>query len=158
MESIRNYILSITASALLCGIVTSIMGEKGTAAALTKVICGIIMAMVVVSPLMQVNLSGWTDWTARLTFQAEAAAAEGELLGEEMLEAIIKEETESYILDKAGALGAALTADVTVKDGLPERVLLTGTVSPYAKAQLTAWIRDELGIAKEDQQWNGSPG
>lgn len=157
MEAVRNYILAITAAAILCGIVTALMGGKGTSTALAKLVCGIFMAMVVVSPLVNLEFDGWTAWTSQISFDAEAAAAEGEAVAEEMYAAIIKEQTESYILDKAKALGVSAAVEVTVEEGLPAAVWLSGDFSPYAKARLTAYISEELGIPKEDQQWNGSP-
>lgn len=156
MENIRNYILALTAAAILCGIVTSLMGGKGTSAALTKLICGIFMAMVVVSPLVSLEFDDWTAWTSQLSFDAGAAAAQGEAVAGEMYMSFIKEQSESYILDKAEALGASVTVEVTVEDGLPAEVWLAGDISPYAKGKLTAYISEELGIPKEKQQWNGN--
>lgn len=157
MDLIRHYILAITAAAIFCGIVTSLLEGKGSIAALGKLICGVFMAMVVVSPLLHMNLDGWDDWISRLSFDAEAAAEEGENMAEDMRTAIIKERTEAYILDKAEALEVSVQVDVTVKDGIPAEVRLTGDVSPYAKGKLAAYISEELGIPKENQQWNGSP-
>lgn len=156
MEQIRQYILAVTAAAILCGMVTSLMGEKGTPAALAKLIAGIFMAMVVVSPLTNVEFDDWTAWTSQISFDAEAAAAEGEAAAAEMYSSFIKEQTETYILDKAETLGVSVTVEVTVEDGLPAAVRLSGDASPYAKAKLMSYISEELDISKENQQWNGS--
>ena len=74
------------------------------------------------------------------------------------LKQIIKDKTEAYILDKAASLGVDLQVDVILSDTappLPVEVLLIGAASPYAKAQLSTMIADELGIAKEAQRWTG---
>ena len=73
--------------------------------------------------------------------------------------AIIKEETEAYILDKAASLGVTLSVEVMVEDGNVPRlsgVQLSGQVSPYARQQLSTWISNDLGISKENQKWIGS--
>ena len=52
--------------------------------------------------------------------------------------------------DKAGQLGADVRAEVTADDrGVPERVTLRGA---YCEA-LSAWLAEELGVAKEKQEW-----
>lgn len=45
MESIRQYLLSITAAAVICSLITGIMGKKGTYAAIVRMLCGLFMAI-----------------------------------------------------------------------------------------------------------------
>ena len=73
---------------------------------------------------------------------------------DEAMTAVIKAQTETYIEDKAEALGATVTAGVTLAgDMLPWQVELTGEVSPYVKTRLAQTIWAELGIPEERQVW-----
>lgn len=135
---------------------TRLMGEKGSLAALTKLICGLFLAFTLIQPLASLNLSGITDWTVQYEMDAERAVAEGESRTRKALNELIKQRTRSYILDKAQALNAVLEVEVTLSDDdipVPVKVRLSGKVSPYAKGRLQSIMTEELGIEKENQVW-----
>ena len=70
----------------------------------------------------------------------------------------VQEHTEAYIVDKATALHASLSAQVTVSDDeipIPVAVRLTGAVSPNVRRQMEDFIQEELGITRENQKWTG---
>ena len=74
------------------------------------------------------------------------------------INAIIIEQLQAYILDKAADLGAELEVEILMPDdgsGQPQGVVLRGAVSPYAKTRLQQIIAEDLDIAKEKQQWIG---
>ena len=156
MDFLREYLLSLTASALFCAVVVGFVGEKGSLGKIVKLIAGIFMMLTIASPFARLDISGWTDYFDGLTAQTGAAVARGENFAKESLEEIIKEKTQTYILDKAKAYGAHITAEVTV-DGsdlpVPCGVRIRGSISPYGRKQMEAYIRDELGIELEAQQW-----
>lgn len=156
MEALREYVLSVVSAAILCGMVCSIAGKKGSTGAILKLITGLILTFTVIHPIAQVKLEELTLFTSDLALEAEAASAMGEEIYEESLAAIIKAETESYILDKAQSLNAVLTVDVRLNaQSVPEEVTVTGQVSPYAKQKLQSIIEAELGVPKERQIWIG---
>ena len=69
---------------------------------------------------------------------------------------IIKARIQAYILDKADSFGTQLDVEVILdQDNIPTSVELRGNISPYAKAQLTGIITENLGIPKEYQLWTG---
>lgn len=156
MEHIREYLISVTAAALLCGLIQSMAGEKGSAAGILRLVCGIFLALTVVRPVAQIKLEEFSLLTSDIMQEAENAAAEGEDYAKRALSRHITEQTEEYILDKARSYGAELSVDVTLGDGeepIPVAVTITGQFSPYAKAQLSAQIESELNIPEEDQKW-----
>ncbi len=160
MDAIREYLLRIAAAALICSILTAITGKKGTLGTVVKLVSGLLLTLTVVSPWTAVRFDGILDFAGDISADADAAAASGENAALEAYSAIIKEETEAYILDKADSLGAELTVNVLLEGDsppVPVSVELGGSISPYGKQVLSNLIEEELGIGQEDQIWTGQP-
>ena len=158
MEQIREYLIGVTVAAILCGIVTSISGEKGFLGSVMKLLTGLLMALALVSPWVTISLNNLFGWTEDIQTNAGSITQEGQSSGEETYRRVIKERLEAYILDEARELGADLSVAVTLsQEGTPVPVAaeLTGNVSPYLKQRLTLFLSSELGIEKEDQIWLG---
>ncbi len=153
MEQVREYLLSVTAAAILCGIAMTLVGKQGSISALVKLICGLVLAVTAISPWTKLELLDLSEYTKGLGLEAAAASDDGIAMANAAQEAIITERTEAYILDKATAMGLALSVEVTLTDGVPTQAVLSGAVSPYERKQLTQYIADELGIPEENQQW-----
>lgn len=156
MESLRTYLIGLVAAAILTGIVTQLMGDKGTQGAMIKLISGLFLVFTVIAPISNIDLSGLRDFSADFSEAGEEAALIGEDITRESLAAVIKQRSEAYILDKAAGLDVELEVDVTVSDDkmpVPSAVLIRGKVSPYAKARLQSIIVQNLGIDKEKQIW-----
>ena len=158
MEQIRQYILSVTASAVLCGIISGLLGKKGTTAAIGRLLCGIFLAITVLKPLMTLSISEITSFTDSYTADARAAAESGEELANDAMGDIIMQQTQAYILDKADALGVSVSVEVQLsKDTppIPESVTISGSISPYQRKQLSSLLEEDLGIPEENQVWIG---
>lgn len=158
MGEIRQYLISVTAAAILCGIIQSIVGKKGMLAAIVKLLAGLFLSLSVISPFAKLRLADITDYTTFLSDDASEAVQAGKMAAQDALAARIKSETEAYILDKAKAWGIELAVDVIISDSdppVPCAVTLSGGVSPYAKVRLSQMLEDELGIPKEEQAWIG---
>ncbi len=154
MESIRSYLLSITAAAVICGILKGISGEKGTFGAMLHMISGLFLAFTIISPLADIQLRELSLYTDEVYTDAIAAADQGEDYAQSAMAQRIKEESEAYILDKAAACGAQIQAEVLLSQQLrPEGSIITGQLSPYLRNQLEQLLEEELGIPKENQQW-----
>ena len=144
MEALRQYVISVVAAAMLCGIVVRLF-PNGSGKQMGKLICGLFLAYTVLSPISRVDFSKLPDFSLRCMDDAEDSMAD-----------IIKEETEAYILDKAADLHANLRVEVAVgEDNLPAAVTISGEASPYARRQIQAMIANDLGISKENQKWIG---
>lgn len=156
MESVREYLIGVTAAAIFCGVLTRLIGNKGVTGALLKLVVGVFMVLAVVSPWLQVRWEQLMDITTDIKGDAEAAAAEGVISAREAMEEIITEQTAAYILDKADSLGVRLTVEVDLDSGeipVPCAVRLAGNISPYAKSVLSEYISENLGIGTEEQTW-----
>ncbi len=156
MQSLRSYILSIVASSIICACVQVLIGKKGTSAKLIRMVCGIYMAIVFVSPLHKIDFSIYTDYFSGIMHQAEDAVSEGQNIAQQKRKEIIIRQTQSYILDKASSFGVDVEVDVTVSDDAtqaPNAITIKGAVSPYVKKMLTNYIEEQIGIPKEAQTW-----
>lgn len=154
MEALRQYIISVTAAGLICGVVTGLF-PNGTGAAIMKLVCGVFLSYAVLAPVTQMDLGELAAQSWAVADGSDAVAT-GESLSQEARGQFIKQRLEAYILDKASSLGLELQAEVTLEDGqLPTAVKLTGQAAPYQRKQLERILALELGIAKENQQWTG---
>ena len=157
MEALRQYVVSVVAAAIICGIVTGFL-SKGNAGQIIKLICGLFLAFTVIRPIAKIDITDLSNFSLSFSKEAAEAVALGENLSRESIAEIIKEETEAYILDKAAALNAAPEVEVTVSDEepiIPIAARISGERSPYAKQQLQRVLEEELGISKENQLWTG---
>lgn len=156
MEALRQYLLSVTAAAILCSIVMKLLGKKGTASSVGKMLTGLFLAFTVMSPFAKLEIGKVSDFTNAFEADAADAVAAGQNHTRKAMAEIIKSQSEAYILDKAKALGVELTVEVAVSEAdipIPTAVRLKGKVSPYVKSQLQTAIKDGLGILKENQIW-----
>ena len=155
MEGLRQYVISVAAAALICGIVSG-MVQNGAAKELVRLLCGLFLAVTALHPLVKLDLSNLGEFVLPYTQEAESVAAMGENMARESMADIIKAESEAYILDKAAELNAEITAQITVGDDqAPAAAKLSGEVSPYARQRLEKILESDLGIAKENQLWTG---
>ena len=153
MDAVKEYLLSVTAAALICGIVSSLAGRNSSTSKLVKLLCGLFLASAVLKPLVDVRIDNIYDFADGVTLNGDIAVSQGEKMASEEMKRIIKQKTETYILDKAKALGLDIAVVVTLEDYTPATVTITGDVSPYAKADLCASIAQELDIPPEEQIW-----
>lgn len=158
MDEIKAYLISVTAASLVCGVINTLVGKKGSIAAVIKLLSGLFLALTVVRPVVNFSIHDLRDYIATINTDAQAVVSQGEIIASEELAASIKAQVEAYILDKAASLGVDLEVEVILSDSappLPAKAILTGAVSPYAKTHLIAFLEKELGIPKEAQQWTG---
>jgi len=158
MQAVREYLLQVTAAAVVCGIVTSLIGKNNTLGKVIQMLAGFFMALAVVGPWVNLRLDNIKDITSGFSDSADAFAEAGEASAKEAMAKIIKEKTEAYILDKAKKLGAELTVAVTLDEQdhcAPCAVTISGSVSPYARQVLSDLLEEDLGISTEDQKWTG---
>jgi len=153
----RDYFLSVICCAVLCGIVTSLPEKNGTSAKLLKLISGILLTFTVLAPVAEVKLEEISFLVTDIQEEGEAVASMGRNHSLEAMAAIIKQETEAYILDKAGVLQGDLKVQVSLDSELkPNGVVLQGEITESGRRQLEHIIARDLGITKEDQVWKVS--
>ncbi len=156
MEAIREYMITVTAAALICGVLNALASKLGSSGKLLRLMCGILMLLTVISPLTKIRLTDLPELGQGILESGEALATAGENSAREEMAAIIKEQTQAYILDKANVLGASLEVEVILTEDtlpVPKSVRLQGAISPYGKGKLQQILAQDLGIPTEEQIW-----
>lgn len=156
MTWIREYLIHVTAAAMLCGIAVGLVGKKGTAAALTKLVAGLFLAAAVIGPLTGLRFSISEEIADPFRAEASIIISEAKQETEEKRKEIIKQELEAYILDKAAKLGVEVSVEVRLCDEelpLPTAVCVTGQAEPAVRTRLTQTIMQDMGITRENVIW-----
>ena len=148
--------MSIVAAAMVCAIARIFLNGKSATGRIAYLLSGILMAFTVISPLGNITFQGIAAYWDGLSEDAQKYVSDGTAMAENQKADIIKSQSEAYILDKADRMGLQISVEVEL-DGhngnIPCAVVISGTVSPYAREQLGAFVEDTLGIAKENQKW-----
>lgn len=144
-----DYLMRLICAAVLCAVIRAMAGEGQ---GLRKLICGIFLALTVLSvPLDSVLPELDMDSIAR---DARQAAQYGSDQADSAQETIIIEAFEAYIWNKAAGLDPNITVRVELAaDHTPERVILTGAAAPKERDRLTQELVRELGIGEENVIW-----
>lgn len=156
MEGVREYLLSVTAGAMVCGILNALIGEKGSLSGLFKLISGLFLCFLIISPLAKVNITELPQLAGNLLADGQQAAQEGVQSSDSMLRQIITDETRAYIMDKARTYGAELQVEITLSDTdppVPVACTIAGALSPYVRQQLRKILITDLGIPEENHTW-----
>lgn len=156
MDSVKNYILSIVGAAIVCGVVKSLINEKTATGQMIKLLCGILITITVIRPLVNISFGTVTGYLDSLSVSGNLYVENGKTLAQNEMSAIIKEQTEAYILDKANRMGLEIGVEVELdadNNTCPCGVTISGAVSPYAREMIGAYIEENLGIAKEHLKW-----
>ena len=147
--------MGIGAAAMISAIALSFSGQ-GAMKPLLKLVCGLILAFAILNPILSISAGNLEALGMDYREQAEAAARQGQQQAVKSVREIIKEETEAYILDKAGQLNLQVEVQVSLSDqALPKPLAVTirGVVPPSGKTRLSRILTQQLGIAKENQTW-----
>lgn len=152
MDRLELYILSISAAAMVTGILCGILGD-GTGKELVKMLCGLLILFTVLKPLRDVDLTQLQSQLTIHTGEAVDTVKLGKEMAAEEMKGIIKQRAEAYILDKAASLQTAIDIDIRVEEMIPTAATVSGKISPYSKLQLQRILEDDLGIIRENQVW-----
>lgn len=150
-----DYVIRLVCTAMLCGICLSLL-EEGTLRQAARLLCGVILAAAALVPFSYFQLPALESTGEEYLRSAQAAAAMGEDLARTERSRIIKQQLQSYIQDKALAMGAQITVDLTLTpEGYPVSARIHGTASPEIRREIGKLLKSELGITEEAQQWIG---
>ena len=143
---------------MITGILTGFTDSKSATGVLLRMVSGLFLCIIAVSPMADLDLSYLTDFVETFEESAQTAAAVGTSMADDALRQIIKTETEAYILDKASIYGAEIHVDVELSEDeipCPVGVTINGVYDAAIQRDLQNMIEAELGITKERQKWNG---
>ena len=157
MATLGRYIFSVTTAAVIFSILQSLLHKNSAAAILVRLIGGLFLTFTVIAPVIDFDLASILEQSWAYTSHAEDIAAAGQTIAAEQRSQRIKEQCETYIIDKAMSYQTQLDADITLTNDempLPSAVLLKGNISPYVKSIIATWIQDEMGIPEDHQIWS----
>lgn len=153
MAVFRQYVLSLTAAALLGGMLLSCVPEGSTRKVL-RLVCGILLTVTALKPLGQMRLPDLDALTGEYRHQAETAAAMGQEMARVETQEGIRKALEAYILDKAAELGMDVTPEIFLDEsGIPVSIRLEGEISSEIRQKMQTIITNDLGIPGEAQKW-----
>lgn len=157
MVMLGRYIFSVTTAAIIFSILQSLLHKNSAAAILVRMIGGLFLTFTVIAPVIDFDLDSILEQSWAYTSHAEDIAAAGQTIAAEQRSQRIKEQCETYIIDKAMSYQTQLDVDITLTNDempLPSAVLLKGNISPYVKSIIATWIQDEMGIPEDHQIWS----
>lgn len=157
MVMLGRYIFSVTTAAIIFSILQSLLHKNSAAAMLVRLIGGLFLTFTVIAPVIDFDLDSILEQSWAYTSHAEDIAAAGQTIAAEQRSQRIKEQCETYIVDKAMSYQTQLDVDITLTNDempLPSAVLLKGNISPYVKSIIATWIQDEMGIPEDHQIWS----
>ena len=160
-ELLREWIMGLCAASVITACAQSIV-PGGAVKKVLRLICGIVLTTVLISPLAGPNQ---TDYALSLASYRERVAALTEELGEtekRLDRMYIEERCAAYILDEAHAIGLEGRVEVSAKwrddCWVPWEVKLYMNAAEEGRRCLAAWLEGELGITAERQSWHEGEG
>ena len=149
MESVRTWVLSILAAALLLGLLES-CAPKGPVRSVAKLAAGLALFLAVAAPLEE-RLPDWLEELASVTAFSDTLIETDKTY----LETIMSRRVAEYIVSEAERVGAAVTCSVEcgwTEEGIPIpcAAVVRGGLTAAQRAALTDYASRQLGIA-EDQ-------
>lgn len=158
LDTLRGWILAVTATALVCAVANALTPKNGKKA--LGVVCAFAMMAAMLSLAGDVDELGIGMYVDRYRAEAQETVEQAQARAREETRFIIEERCEAYIWDKAAALGVTLTdVSVTAKwsdEGFwyPDGCELRGDES----SELSTLIEAELGIGRNKQIWSTQDG
>ena len=155
MGNLRQYMLSLVCTALMCSILIRI-AKNTINVELIKLLCGLFLLLCLLSPFYQTDFATITEGAFSYTEDAHIAVEEGKTLASDMMLQGITEELKAYILSKAEEMDLALSVEISLDPrGIPIAVILHGSAKPHQKEHIAHILQSDLGIPKENQTWTG---
>ena len=156
-DSLGKWIWSISAASLFCGIIME-LSPGGQIKNVLKALCGMLMAIALISPLLNLELPNYSLNLAKYKTMGEEIALAGQEEKDFLSRSIIERECGAYILDKGRELGLNIAnVAVTVKwSGEGFWYPIECQIAGEYNSRLEEIIAGELGISKENQKWTGN--
>ncbi len=153
-EILGKWVLGLSGAAVFCAAMLELC-PKGPVKNVVKTLCGMVMAVALVSPLVYSEMPSYSMNLAKYRAIGEKAASAGLEETNSLSRTIIEEECRAYILDKGKALEADITdAAVGLKwSGEGFWYPVECEIEGKYHSGLAAAISGELGIGEEKQKW-----
>ena len=160
MDSIKQYVITITAAAILCMLVNAIFPAKNAYGGILKLFCGVVFTIILVSPVNNFCFADYNWFWESIFTEANIATEEGVAAFNGLLSDSIKDKTTAYILDKANEYDMDLNIQVELENSsppVPENIIISGNSTPHQREQFRLELSNELGLPKERILWQWNP-
>ncbi len=155
--AITEWIRTVVGASLLC-CCAMYLCPKGRVRDALRIVCGVVMALALISPIMEFDFRSYSEGLASYRARAGEIDDMANEAYDSLTRTVIEQEYAAYISDKAAEQGLALRS-VTVGvewggDGVwyPLEAYISG--SAQAQEALTPIIEADLGIPQERQYWS----
>ena len=151
----KSYVISIVIAAIISSIAKAMLNKNSATGKLANILTGVLMCVTILTPLTRISFAQITDYFNALSMDADFFVESGKTTAQTETHAIIKSQTEAYILDKAKSMGLEVAVEVELDDNnsVPCGVTITGAISPYTRRVMASYIEETIGISKENQRW-----
>ncbi len=153
-ELIREWLLGITAAAILLALVDHLVPEGGIKR-IAGLAGGMILVLAAIGPVVKLDESALENLTSQYGAEVQNRSEELKMEQDILYESIIEEHTAAYILDKANEIGMSCRVSVTAAwDGdvpIPCAVKLWGSWTQQQRDTISQWLESELGISTSVQ-------
>ena len=156
MNQIQQYVISVVTASIICAIIHAFALKKNAGTSIIKLLCGIFFAITVIAPLKEFKLDDIANKIDVLYSDAQEYTNEGILSAAVERKAIIKKQTEAYVINKAESIGLDIQVSIQISTQdvpIPEKIEITGSASPYKREKLNNFISQDIGILKENITW-----
>lgn len=153
MEEIKSYLVAIVAACMVT-VVASVLVQKSPLRKIVRLIGGILILLVAITPLLRLDMSQIVDYLQGSEYSFDTSAVEQ--TWQSQLSEHIKQTTETYIENEAERLGATVQATVTLTEEeypVPCHAVLIGTVDADQMETLSEYMETSLGIPRTEQEW-----
>ena len=155
----RSWVVSITCAAMAAAVIEALL-PRGAIRRVGRLAGALLLLLAAVQPFLRWDESALAYLPAFASGDVESAAQSGEDWARAVKKQLIEERAAAYIQDKAEALGIRCRPEVACTIGSEGAASLTGVhVTLYEgqarQEELARLIADELGIARENQVYEG---
>lgn len=152
----KEYLVGLTGAAILAALIRRV-APKGAEGRGARLGAGLLVLICMLGPLGKLNVAAGAKRMARWSYTPVMEADEVARESNRLMESLISEAAETYILDKAQAMELTCSAEVSVRlkkqYPIPWSVVIHGHGTQSQKKALTEAIASELGIPEERQEW-----
>ena len=157
IETLAGWVRTLAVAGVFCAAALLLIPE-GREKRAVKLVCACLLTLLLIRPLKSLDVQRLTDLLTVQKLEEYELTEETEELSMELLDSIIREETEAYIWDAARQLGIErLGIRLRLKtDGAlpcPWSIDLTGETTALQREQLSLLLEGQLGIPRERQAW-----
>lgn len=163
MTLFRDWLLAVTAAAMLVALAAAMMPE-GAGRKIGRFTGGLVLLLVILHPLKDLDYGVLSESLSQLRGDLEGYEALPGTGNGALMKSIIEERSAAYIIDKAAQMDIVCQAEVLCRaEGdagypCPVAVTVTGALTDVQRERLSRMIEADLAIPAQAQSYRGEGG